>query len=44
VFFVFSRDVLPSINGHKATGWAVLRAEGYSLMFVGAFVIALASF
>ena len=39
--FVFVRSVLPCVNGHKATGIAVFRAEGYSLMLVGFFTIVL---
>ena len=39
--FAFVRSVLPYVNSHKATGIAVFRAEGYSLMLVGFFTIVL---
>jgi hypothetical protein len=41
LIFVFVRDVLPYLNTSKATGFAVLRAEGMSLMLVGFFTIVL---
>jgi len=41
LIFVFIRTMLPYLNSHKATGIAVLRAEGYSLILVGFFTIIL---
>jgi len=41
LIFVFIRTMLPYLNSHKATGIAVLRAEGYSLVLVGFFTIIL---
>ena len=39
--YVFVRSILPFINTSKATGWVLLRIQGYPLMLVGFFTIVL---